>query len=83
MFPLEHDLVSAAVPSKCADLESAWSGLPRSFVVFGGKKIAYFFESGNRFFINLRQPFPGDLYKNNLVEELRNRGVYSAKIIFT
>ena len=38
------------------------------------------FELGNKFFINLRQPFHSDLYKNNLIEELHKRGVNSARI---
>ena len=38
------------------------------------------FELGNKFFINLRQPFHSDLYKNNLLEELHNRGVKSARL---
>ena len=37
-------------------------------------------ELGNKFFINLRQPFRSDLYKNNLVEELHKRGVTSARL---
>lgn len=39
-----------------------------------------FFELGNKFFINLRQPFHSDLYKNILVEELHKRGVTSARL---
>lgn len=38
------------------------------------------FEHGNKFFINLRQPFHSDLYRNHLIEELHKRGVDSAKI---
>lgn len=38
------------------------------------------FELGNKFFINLRQPFHSDLYKNILLEELHKRGVTSARL---
>ena len=38
------------------------------------------FEAGNKFFINLRQPFHSDIYKNNLIEALHQRGVTSARI---
>ena len=38
------------------------------------------FELGNKFFINLRQPFHSDLYKNNLLDELHKRGVNSARL---
>ena len=38
------------------------------------------FELGNKFFINLRQPFHSDLYKNFLVKELHKRGVTSAQL---
>lgn len=37
------------------------------------------FELGNKFFINLRQPFHSDLYRKILVEELQKRGVTSAR----
>ena len=37
------------------------------------------FELGNKFFINLRQPFHSELYKNILLEELHKRGVISAQ----
>ena len=37
-------------------------------------------ELGNKFFINLRQPFRSDLYKNNLLKELHKRGVTSARL---
>ena len=38
------------------------------------------FELVNKFFINLRQPFHSDIYKNTLIDELHKRGVESAKI---
>lgn len=38
------------------------------------------FEVGNKFFINLRQPFRSDIYKNILLDELQQRGVKSARM---
>ena len=37
-------------------------------------------ELGNKFFINLRQPFHSDIYKNGLIDELQKRGVTSARL---
>ena len=39
-----------------------------------------FLEAGNKFFINLRQPFHSDLYKNIFLDELQQRGLKSARM---
>ena len=40
-----------------------------------------FFEVGDRFFISLRQPFHSELYRDNLLDELKQRGMTSACVI--